>query len=590
MSPRSRWRTPQSRAVRPPHARSSVVARLLVPVAVLTLVGTASPASAAPSDQPGGTSGVLDSRALDDLQQRASEVQRGLQEQQGEVIEAREALAEAEQAVADAEAVLGDAEGELAGHQRVVAEYASAVYRDGGALTPFTLLLTGNDPGDVLSALGFLEVVDRHAAEVIGTAERQRQAALEQQRQAEAALEQARGRAAEVGARVAELEAAASAVTDELDAALGAVDRQLAELQQELVEVNQRTAASWRSYVDQLTAAGLAAIPAAELRDPPAGLPPGLVPVGAGGGGAQRGAAQLPGQPTSLLVLPAETLTAVSAAMEALGLPYAPGTAGPESWDCGSLVQSVYGRAGIALPGDQAGLFAVTAPVAPADVLPGDLVFVGTAEAGLGHVGIALDPRTMLAADARAGAVVVRTLPADQLLGIGRPSLAQRAPVYAPGPREGVLRMECGNTVYPPSYDGARQRGGYPNGLIPPSAMCPLGVGGHSLRCDAAAAYRAMSAAYATAFGEPICITDSYRTYASQVKLYGEKPALAAVPGTSNHGWGLAVDLCGGIQTFGTPQYAWMVANAGRFGYLHPTWADPGNGREEPWHWEYAGS
>jgi hypothetical protein len=62
------------------------------------------------------------------------------------------------------------------------------------------------------------------------------------------------------------------------------------------------------------------------------------------------------------------------------------------------------------------------------------------------------------------------------------------------------------------------------------------------------------------------------------------------VPGTSNHGWGLAVDLCGGIQTYNTPQYAWMVANAGRFGYLHPTWADPGNGREEPWHWEYAGS
>jgi hypothetical protein len=33
-----------------------------------------------------------------------------------------------------------------------------------------------------------------------------------------------------------------------------------------------------------------------------------------------------------------------------------------------------------------------------------------------------------------------------------------------------------------------------------------------------------------------------------------------------------------------------MVANAGRFGWLHPTWADQGNGREEPWHWEYAGT
>jgi LAS superfamily LD-carboxypeptidase LdcB len=121
-------------------------------------------------------------------------------------------------------------------------------------------------------------------------------------------------------------------------------------------------------------------------------------------------------------------------------------------------------------------------------------------------------------------------------------------------------------------------------------AAGPLGAAAHTLRCDAAAAYRALSAAFAGAFGTPICITDSYRTYAAQVRLYGQKPALAAVPGTSNHGWGLAVDLCGGIEAFGTRQYSWMKANSGRFGFLHPDWAEPGNGREEPWHWEYAGS
>jgi hypothetical protein len=48
------------------------------------------------------------------------------------------------------------------------------------------------------------------------------------------------------------------------------------------------------------------------------------------------------------------------------------------------------------------------------------------------------------------------------------------------------------------------------------------------------------------------------------------------------------VDLCGGIESYDTGPYAWMVANAGRFGFVHPTWADRGNGREEPWHWEYA--
>ncbi|RBY95557.1 D-alanyl-D-alanine carboxypeptidase [Blastococcus sp. TF02-8] len=565
--------------------------RVLVPaVAALALAVGPATAVAAPSDQPGGTTGVLDSRDLDRLQQRAAEVQDDLRAQQDEVVAAREELAGAQRAVEAARAVLADKQGELAVHQRAVADYAAAVYRDGGGLTRLTLLLDSGDPADVLSAMGFLEAVDSHAAEVIGVAERFRQAALDEQRRAQAALDDAAARADEVAARVAELESAADAVTAELDDALGAVDGQLARLQAEQVDVNRRTAENWRAYVDQLTATGLASTPADRLRDPARALPAGLVPVGASGGGAQPGAAQKPGQPSSTLVLPAETLTAVSAAMEALGKPYAPGTAGPDSWDCGSLVQSVYARAGIALPATQGELFATTAPVAAADVLPGDLVFLGTAEAGLGHVGIALDPRTMLAADGRAGAVVVRTLPGDQVVAVGRPSLPGREAVEVPAPTAGALRMECGNTVYPPSYDGARAWGGYPNGLIPPSAMCPLGVAGHSLRCDAAAAYRAMSSAYAGAFGGPICITDSYRTYSSQVRLYGEKPALAAVPGTSNHGWGLAVDLCGGIDGFGTPQYAWMVANAGRFGFLHPTWADPGNGREEPWHWEYAGT
>ena len=577
MLPRSSWRNRGASCV------------LVAAVAAFVLAG-GSPAAADPSDQPGGTSGVLDSRALDELQKRAAEVQSGLRAQQGDVIAARDAMTKAEQDVADAQKVVDDAQAQLAAYQQVVAGYASALYRDGGALTPLTLLLSAGDPRDVLSGMSFLDVVDAHASQVIGAAEAMRQSALGIQQRAQAALDQARARKDEVAARVAELEKKAAAVTDELDAALSDVDKQLAQLQKEQVDVNTRTAANWQSYVDQLTAAGVVPPPAAQLQNAPAGLPAGLVPVAAAGGGAQRGVAQFPRQPTSLLVLPAETVSAVSAAMKTLSRPYAPGTAGPESWDCGSLVQSVYGAAGISLPGTQQDLFAVTTPVALADVLPGDLVFLGNKEAGLGHVGIALDPKTMLAADARAGAVVVRTLPADQVLGIGRPSLAKRAPVTAPGPTGGALRTECGNTVYPPSYDGARQWGGYPNGLIPPSAMCPLGVAGHQLRCDAAAAYRAMSAAFAAAFGSPICITDSYRTYASQVRLYGEKPALAAVPGTSNHGWGLAVDLCGGIDHYGTPQYNWMKANAGRYGYLHPDWAEPGNGREEPWHWEYAGT
>jgi len=107
------------------------------------------------------------------------------------------------------------------------------------------------------------------------------------------------------------------------------------------------------------------------------------------------------------------------------------------------------------------------------------------------------------------------------------------------------------------------------------------------LRCDAAAAYARLAAAYRAQFGKSLCITDSYRSYASQVSLYQRKPSLAALPGTSNHGWGVAVDLCGGVDKYNTTQYQWMKSHAPAYGWLHPAWADQGGNREEPWHWEF---
>jgi LAS superfamily LD-carboxypeptidase LdcB len=64
----------------------------------------------------------------------------------------------------------------------------------------------------------------------------------------------------------------------------------------------------------------------------------------------------------------------------------------------------------------------------------------------------------------------------------------------------------------------------------------------------------------------------------------------AAVPGTSNHGWGLAVDLCGGIQVDYSPEHEWLMDHAAEFSWFHPSWALPGGpGPHEPWHWEFAG-
>ena len=130
----------------------------------------------------------------------------------------------------------------------------------------------------------------------------------------------------------------------------------------------------------------------------------------------------------------------------------------------------------------------------------------------------------------------------------------------------------------------------YANGQIPTSGLCPLwSAPGDSLRPKAAVAFNAMSKAYAKDFGHPICVTDSYRSYSEQVAVKASRGFWAARPGTSNHGLGLALDLCDGVNSFGSPQHAWMKQNAPLYGWFHPSWAGPSGATPEPWHWEFAG-
>ena len=98
-----------------------------------------------------------------------------------------------------------------------------------------------------------------------------------------------------------------------------------------------------------------------------------------------------------------------------------------------------------------------------------------------------------------------------------------------------------------------------------------------------------MTAAALAERGSALCVNDSYRSYAGQVDVFRRKPRLAAVPGTSRHGLGVAVDLGCGAERFGSATYRWLKANAGRFGWSHPGWAEPRGGMPEPWHWEWSG-
>ncbi|MBO9556443.1 M15 family metallopeptidase [Cellulomonas sp.] len=130
--------------------------------------------------------------------------------------------------------------------------------------------------------------------------------------------------------------------------------------------------------------------------------------------------------------------------------------------------------------------------------------------------------------------------------------------------------------------------GGNVNGRIPASALrSPAFDSKVLLREDAARALDRLNAAFRAKFGRNIAVGDSYRSLAAQFSTKEQRPTLAAAPGTSNHGWGLAVDLTGGIDDAASAQHTWMDAHAAEFGWVNPDWAK--SERFEPWHWEFVG-
>lgn len=103
----------------------------------------------------------------------------------------------------------------------------------------------------------------------------------------------------------------------------------------------------------------------------------------------------------------------------------------------------------------------------------------------------------------------------------------------------------------------------------------------------------------------PFKINSAYRTYSDQATVFGTNcsnspfngascvarpgKGQAAKPGTSNHGFGLAVDFANqnlSKLTTSMEQYKWLLANAGKFGFRRLPWGNKGE-NWEAWHWEY---
>ena len=137
----------------------------------------------------------------------------------------------------------------------------------------------------------------------------------------------------------------------------------------------------------------------------------------------------------------------------------------------------------------------------------------------------------------------------------------------------------------------ARSTDGYTNGSIPLKVLCAVSFApSQRLRCDAAEALTRLNAAYRVAFGRDLSISGTYRTLDEQISTRAAKGTMAAVPGTSNHGWGLAIDLSD-VTSYRSAQYAWLKANAMTYGWRHPVYMDEGGrGPHEPWHWEFGTS
>ena len=127
----------------------------------------------------------------------------------------------------------------------------------------------------------------------------------------------------------------------------------------------------------------------------------------------------------------------------------------------------------------------------------------------------------------------------------------------------------------------ANLEGLYDNGRLPDAALTSIGIGNHRLAAPAASAFQKMIDA-AKADGVEIGVTDSYRSYDAQVDVARRKGlysqgGLAAKPGTSDHGLGLALDL-----DLDDRALNWMRGNAGRFGFVEDT-------PRETWHWKFDG-
>jgi len=110
--------------------------------------------------------------------------------------------------------------------------------------------------------------------------------------------------------------------------------------------------------------------------------------------------------------------------------------------------------------------------------------------------------------------------------------------------------------------------------------------------------YEAMERMFAAAEADNVngfIVTSGYRDYERQAEIFAEsEPGKAQEPGASEHQTGLAFDVTtetsSGFES--TEQYAWLRANAHKYGFIQRYPANKAHETGisyEPWHYRYVG-
>lgn len=116
------------------------------------------------------------------------------------------------------------------------------------------------------------------------------------------------------------------------------------------------------------------------------------------------------------------------------------------------------------------------------------------------------------------------------------------------------------------------------------------------LDCTAVVSLKQMNAAFKAKFGYDLAINEGYRDLPKQnyfFTMWGYPRA--AHPGTSNHGFGTAIDLGKPLGmtrnpwVFGSPADVWLTQNGPEYGWDRPDYLDKTGNNPEFWHYNYVG-